>query len=120
MRCLLVLALVPLLSSCGGGGGRAAEAGGTLEGTVFRAPATPTCVKGQPCSRPAPGVTLHFSRSGSTVVGGVRTRNDGTYRVSLSPGRYSVSAAQPVRPRQVSVPREGVRRVDFTLETKIR
>jgi hypothetical protein len=90
-----------------------------LQGTVFRAPATPTCVKGQTCSRPAPGVTLRFSRDGS-IVAGVKTGDDGSYRIGLPAGRYSVSAAQPVRPQEVNVPRAGVLRVDFILETKIR
>jgi hypothetical protein len=116
VKSVLVLALVPLLGSCGGAGHRASS--GALEGIVFRAPATPTCAKGQSCSRRAPGVTLHFSRDG--VVGGVMTADDGTYRVDLAPGRYSVSAVQPVRPRQVTVLRDRVRRVDFTMETRIR
>jgi hypothetical protein len=119
MRRLLVLAIVPLLSSCGGEGHPTGGLGG-LEGTVFRAPATPTCVKGQSCRRPAPGVTLRFSKAGSGAVASVKSGHDGTYRVGLTAGRYSVSSVQPVRPRQVDIARGRVRRVDFTIETRIR
>jgi hypothetical protein len=117
MRRLLVLATVPFLSACAGGN----PAGdlGALEGTVFRAPATPTCAKGQSCSKPAPGVTLRLSSGGSPGAR-ITTRADGTYKIGLAPGRYAVRAAQPVRPRVVEVARRRVRRVDFTLETRIR
>ena len=90
-----------------------------MQGTVTRGPITPTCVQGQPCSGPARGVTLSFSRGGS-VVATVKTHDDGTYRVSLPAGRYFVSGAQPVRPQQVGVRGGAFRRVDFSIDTKIR
>jgi hypothetical protein len=118
MRRLLLLALIPALSACGGVG-HPAGGSGALEGTVFGAPATPTCAKGQSCSRPAPGVTLRFSKSGS-VVARVKTGNDGSYEISLAAGGYFVASGQPVRPEQVTVADGSVRHVDFTFDTKIR
>jgi hypothetical protein len=117
MRRVLLLALALFASSCGGG--HPAAGSGALEGAVFRAPATPTCVKGQSCSRRAPGVTLRFSRDAS-LVAHVKTRSDGTYRVSLPPGRYSVSGAHPVRPQSVRVRATDLQHVDFAIDTRIR
>jgi hypothetical protein len=117
MRRLLVLAAVLLLAGCGGqaGGSR----GTNVHGIVTRGPITPVCVRDQPCSKPAAGVTLRFS-NGSAVVARARTAGDGSYRVSLPAGRYSVSGAQGLRPRQITVPGSGSRRLDFSIETKIR
>jgi hypothetical protein len=118
VRRLLVLAALPVLSSCGGS--QQALHGGTggLQGKVARGPITPICTLGKPCSAPARGLTLSFSRDGK-VVARVKTGNDGTYRVNLPAGRYFVLGVQPVRPQQVSVG-SGVRHVDFTFDTKIR
>jgi hypothetical protein len=116
MRRLLVLATIPLLSACGG----AQKAGGSggLEGTVSRGPITPTCVKGASCTAPADGTKLTFSKDGK-VVARVVTAADGTYRVSLPAGRYFVLGGQPVKPQHVTVG-SGFRRVDFSIDTKIR
>ena len=116
VRRLLVLAAIPLISACGGA--QPGSGGGGLEGSVARGPITPTCVQGQPCSAPARGVTLTFSRGGS-VVARTKTEDDGTYRVGLPAGRYFVMGVQPVRPQQVTVG-SGYRRVDFAIDTKIR
>jgi hypothetical protein len=118
VRRLLVLAVIPVLGGCGGVG-HPTGGNGALEGTVFGAPATPTCAEGQACSRPAPGVTLRFSKGGS-VAARVTTRDDGTYKVALAAGRYFVMAAQPVRPQHVTIADGSVRHVDFTFDTKIR
>ena len=117
MRRLLVLTALPLLSSCGGQ--QTLSGPGGLQGTVTRGPTTPTCTLGQSCSEPAAGVTLRFSKGGS-VVARVKTGDDGAYRVTLPAGRYTVTGAQPLRPQQVSAPDRRFRRVDFTIDTKIR
>jgi hypothetical protein len=117
MRRFVVLAALPLLSSCGGT--QPATGGSGVEGTVSRGPITPTCVQGQPCSAPARGVTLSFSKGGS-VVARVKTGDQGAYRVSLPPGRYFVSAVQAVRPQQVRVSSGSFLRADFSIDTKIR
>ena len=117
MRRFVVLAALPLLSSCGGSQPASGGSGG-LRGTVWRGPITPVCLQGQPCSAPARGVTLTFSKGGA-VVARVKTSDSGTYRVNLPAGRYFVEGVQPLRPQQVSVG-QGFRRVDFAIDTKIR
>jgi hypothetical protein len=120
MRPLLVLLALPLLSSCGGGSQQALSGGsGGLQGTVTRGPITPTCSQNEPCSAPAPDVTLSFS-TGGKVIARVKTGDEGAYRVELPAGRYFVLGPQPVRPQQVDVPGSGFRRVDFSYDTKIR
>jgi hypothetical protein len=123
MRLLLVLAALPLIASCGGESQQQLHGGGTptsgLQGTVARGPITPTCSKNEPCTEPARDVTLTFSKAGK-VVASVKTGDDGSYRVKLAPGRYFVLGGQPVRPQQVDVPASGLRRVDFSIDTKIR
>lgn len=85
----------------------------------MRGPTTPFCVKGQSCTRPAPGVSLGFQKGGDVFR--IKTRKDGSYGVAIPPGRYSVTVTgAPVRPRQVSVKRGSTRRLDFVIDTKIR
>jgi hypothetical protein len=120
MRLLLVLLAVPLLSSCGGGSQPSNDGGSSgLRGTVTRGPITPTCSQNEPCSGPAPDITLSFSKGGK-IVARVKTGDDGAYRVELPAGRYFVLGPQPVRPQQVEVATSGFRRVDFSYDTKIR
>jgi hypothetical protein len=118
MRRLLVLAAVPLLSACGGSE-QASRGGSGLQGKVARGPISPTCAIGKPCSAPARGLSLSFSRDGR-VVASVKTGDDGSYRVELPAGRYVVMGAQPVRPQHVTVSTGRFHRVDFSIDTKIR
>jgi hypothetical protein len=77
-------------------------------------------VQGQPCSAPARGLRLTFSKGGS-VIARVKTGDDGSYRVELPAGRYFVvGGAQPLRPQHVRVPDGRFRHVDFAIDTKIR
>jgi len=95
-----------------------------LYGTVHRGPITPVCRVEEPCDGPA-HVTLVFSRLGQ-VVARVRTREDGSYRIRLRPGRYSVRTTSTsiferrTNPAAATVPRVGYRRVDFNIDTGIR
>jgi hypothetical protein len=73
----------------------------------------------KPCSAPAGGLRLTFSQGGS-VVAGVKTGDDGTYRITLPPGRYLVLGPQPVKPQHVTVSGGRFSRVDFSFDTKIR
>jgi Carboxypeptidase regulatory-like domain len=60
-----------------------------LFGTAVISPAQPVCRVGDPCTKPAAGMTLVFTstRGGAkTVV----TSAKGTYRIRLSPGTYTV------------------------------
>ncbi len=90
----------------------------------MRGPITPVCMVGVPCSERAANVVLVFSRSGR-VVARTTTHQNGSYRLTLRPGRYSVrttirTLGSGLSPRLVVVPRNRVRRVDFDLDTGIR
>ena len=106
-------------SSAGGG------ATGGLYGRVVIYPAKPVCEIGTPCSRPAAGMTLLFSRH-RRVVARVTTGKDGRYRVALAAGRYGVRVQHASRlgsglsPRVVTAPRAGYKRVGFTYDIGIR
>ena len=95
-----------------------------LYGTVHRGPITPVCRVEEPCDAPA-NVTLVFSRLGRTVAR-VHTREDGSYRIRLRPGRYSVRTTSTSMferkpdPGTATVPRVGYRRVNFFIDTGIR
>ena len=95
-----------------------------LHGTVHRGPLTPVCRVGERCDGPA-HVTLVFSRAGR-VAGRVHTGNDGSYRIRLRAGRYTVRTDSPSiferrpKPSTATAPRVGYRRVDFSIDTGIR
>jgi hypothetical protein len=96
-----------------------------LHGTVSRGPITPVCRVDVPCSAPALGAVLVFSRRGQ-VVARVRSGVDGRYSVHLEPGYYTV-AISPVarigfglRPTRVHVAPDVDARLDFTVDTGIR
>ena len=117
-----------VLAACVLAAGSGTAAGGArsavLHGTVLLAPATPVCMPRIPCMRPAPGVVLAFSRGG-LVRGRVTTGADGSYRVALAPGAYSVRVARPagvrrLTPSSVTAAGGQVRRVTFYLDTGIR
>jgi hypothetical protein len=103
---------------------RSAGSGG-LYGRVVIYPARPVCEVRTPCSRPAAGLTLLFSRAG-VVVAQTTTRKDGRYRLTLAAGRYGVRVRHPsrlgagLRPRVAMVPHNAYRRVDFTYDIGIR
>jgi hypothetical protein len=92
-----------------------------LYGDVTRGPITPICTAEQPCSAPAANTTLAFSLSGNEV-GRTRTRADGTYRIALAPGTYTVRAlaTRPIEPVKAWVRRGHFRKVDFSIDTGIR
>lgn len=94
-----------------------------LRGLVTLSPIRPVCLEGRPCSKPAAGAVLVFRRNGH-VVARVTTRPDGTYRVLLRPGTYTVVAPRHrigsgVTPRTVRVPSGRVARVDLEIDTGI-
>jgi hypothetical protein len=118
-----VLAAASLLAA-----GSGTAAGGTrtavLHGNVLLAPATPVCMPRIPCMRPAPGIVLAFSRGG-LVRARVTTAVDGSYRLELAPGAYSVRVTRPsgirrLSPSGVTLAGGQVKRVTFYLDTGIR
>ncbi|HEY5057628.1 MAG TPA: hypothetical protein VII51_01310 [Gaiellaceae bacterium] len=95
-----------------------------LHGIVDRGPIQPVCKAGTPCTAPAVGAVLVFSRSGR-VAARVRTQAGGRYTVRLAAGIYSVRLAPVPRiggiaPRQVHVAVGVSRRLDFMIDTGIR
>jgi len=99
---------------------------GGLYGVARRGPVTPVCRVGIPCVAPAGGLELTFSPAGGPTYH-VTTTAVGRYRISLPPGRYSVTRAAPsvgpggrLTPVVVRVPPTGWKRVDFSLDTGIR
>ena len=90
-------------------------------GTVMRGPIMPACVAEQPCYEPAAGAVLTFARNG-TDVARVRVREDGSYRIALPAGFYSVRAPsrRPIDPSTVRVRAGRFRQVDFSIDTGIR
>jgi len=99
MRRLLVLAAASLLVGCGGQAGGGGPHGTSVHGTVMRGPITP---------------------SGRAVVAQARTGRDGSYRVSLPAGSFSVAGPKGLQPREIRVSGGGSRRVDFVIDTGIR
>jgi carboxypeptidase family protein len=93
-----------------------------LYGVVTRGPVTPVCRVDEPCTAPYAHATLLFSRSGMTTRR-VTTGAQGTYRIALSPGRWSlrVQTAQfGWKPTAVTVPRGRYAHVNVDVDTGIR
>jgi hypothetical protein len=96
-----------------------------LHGVVMRGPTQPVCQVGKPCSEPAVGAVLVFSRNGREAAR-ARAGPGGRYTVRLAPGFYAVrlttapTIGSGLTPRQVRV-RSGVDgRIDFDVDTGIR
>lgn len=99
--------------------------GSGLWGVVRRGPITPVCIENVPCDEPASNVTFVFVRN-SRVAARVTTRGDGSYRIALRPGVYSVRTPKKIaigsglQPSKVSVPSRRRVRVNFFIDTGIR
>jgi len=96
-----------------------------FHGIVTRGPTQPVCRVGTPCTAPAVGAVLVFSRNGR-VAARVRAGAGGRYSVRLPAGYYSMRlAVQPqigtgLRPREVHVHAGLFARLDFSIDTGIR
>jgi hypothetical protein len=95
-----------------------------LHGVVTRGPTTPVCQVGKPCSEPAVGAVLAFSRDGR-VAARVRAGAGGRYAVRLAAGTYAVRVSPAQRiggltPGRVRVAAGLDGRVDFSIDTGIR
>jgi len=96
---------------------------GTIHGTVMRGPIAPVCRIGTPCTAPAKGVTLSFTRNGSTRS--TTTDDRGRYSIRLAAGVYAVKTNQRPfgtvpQPRTIRVRAAQSTRVDFAIDTGIR
>jgi hypothetical protein len=121
----VVLGALSVALALAGSAQTATKASG-LRGLVTRGPITPVCMIEQPCSEPATGVTLLFSRNGR-LVGRAVTNGDGRYRVRLPAGLYSVKRPGPaatigrgLEPNHARVRAGRFMRVDFSIDTGIR
>jgi hypothetical protein len=117
------LSLALVLAGAAGATTTATSSG--LRGLVTRGPITPVCVAEQPCSEPAPNITLLFSRNGHVVARAV-TNGLGRYRVRLPAGLYSVrrpgaaTVGRGLEPDHARVRAGRFIRVDFSIDTGIR
>lgn len=92
-----------------------------VHGAVRRGPTQPVCHVGTPCSAPAAGVHLTFSRG--IVVRRVRTNKRGRYSIRLAPGRYAVrvsGARFGYTPQRVTVRRGQMSRLNIDIDTGLR
>jgi hypothetical protein len=91
-----------------------------LYGTVTRGPIAPVCVAEEPCSEPAAGAVLVFWRNG-TAVARTTVAADGSYRLHLAAGVYTVRASQKrIEPVTARVIVGRMARLDFSIDTGIR
>jgi hypothetical protein len=91
----------------------------TLLGTVTRGPVAPVCEANSPCSVPAGGATLTFTRGRVSVR--ARTNDAGGYRVRLAAGTYTVRSDTgiTITPAKVLVRGTTMRR-NFAIDTGLR
>jgi hypothetical protein len=114
---LAVLAIVALAPAVSG----ASVTRSGLHGSVRRGPIQPVCEVETPCTAPAVGVRVTFSRGG--VVRHVRTNKRGRYSIRLAPGRYAVrvsGASFGYSPRKVTVRRGQMSLLRIHIDTGLR
>lgn len=116
MRYVGVLAVALVLAAVAG----ASTVRSGLYGTVTRGPIAPVCVAEQPCTEPAAGAVLVFWRNG-TAVARTTVAADGSYRLHLAAGVYTVRASQKrIEPVTARVIVGRMARLDFSIDTGIR
>ena len=116
---LLVVGIASVLLVPAASAGAVSTSG--LRGLVLKGPTKPVCMAGMPCSAPAPGVVITFTRRASRRS--VKTDANGRYRIALAPGTWTISIAGArfgYRPATAVVPRGriGVRNIE--IDTGIR
>jgi hypothetical protein len=126
-RSLLAAAAVATVAACGAQSSGSAVSSG-LYGTVRVSPASPICVGGSSCTKPARHFKFTFSAGGRTVS--VTTDARGHYRVRLAHGRYAVrghpgpagnvAPKSGITPSVVVVPAGRFARSDFVYDSGIR
>jgi hypothetical protein len=94
-----------------------------LFGSAVISPAQPVCRAGEPCTRPAAGMTLVFTnRRGASKS--VVTSAKGTYRIRLAPGSYTLRVGgnriARVNPSTVVVRAGTLRRRNVAIDVGIR
>jgi hypothetical protein len=92
-----------------------------LYGVVTRGPTTPVCRVDVPCTAPYGHSTLVFSRPGVTRQ--VTTDAQGTYRIGLAPGRWSLRVKDAhfgAKPAAAWVPTSRYAKLNVFVDTGIR
>lgn len=123
-RLALLTAAVTLAVAAGASAQPVADTG--LTGKVLRGPTTPVCRADKPCYAPFKGTLVFTPINTSRVPVRVQTAQDGKYKVMLEPARYRVATGARARlgnlvqPAAVTVPRAGMRRVNFIVDNGIR
>jgi hypothetical protein len=117
----IVLTVIAAAAILGPAAGDAATIHSGLYGHVTRGPISPVCAAEQPCSQPAAGAALRFLRNGQ-LVAQTRVKADGSYRIALLPGKYTVAAPsrRPLDPSTARIRNGRFTRVDFAIDTGIR
>ena len=135
-KLLATIALAGLLAACGNGSnGVAGDTGGTtppkdsgIEGTVTLGPTCPVERVDSPCPpMPYQGILRVVAKDG-TVVATLHPNDDGTFRVAVDPGTYTVDGGRPhsgggfpvAHPVEVTVVPGEYAHVDIQFDTGIR
>jgi hypothetical protein len=129
-RLALISSIALFAAACGGGSNPATPIKTTgssgLQGKVTISPGTNTCKAGSSCLKPAKGFTLEFSQYGHEVAR-TKTRQDGSYKISLAPkGRYVIGVkggpgvAPTVKPPTATVEQGRYKQLDIQLDVGIR
>jgi hypothetical protein len=95
-----------------------------LRGKVLIEPGYPVCRVDQPCTRPASDTVLVFTRK-RRPPRRIRTSDDGSFRITLRPGSYTVAAPgegrmRKLAPARIVVVRGRYRQLTFKLDVGIR
>lgn len=95
-----------------------------LFGSAVISPAQPVCRAGEPCTKPAAGMTLVFTNRRG-VAKSVVTSAKGTYRIRLAAGGYTVRVGGMNRIGRITPVKVVVRsglllRRDFSIDVGIR
>ena len=100
-KLLLSVGVAALLAACGNGG-PSGDTGGTspardsgIEGIVTLGPTCPVQRRDSPCPDVAYQGTLRVVAKDGGVVATVKPNDDGTFRVAVDPGSYTVDAGPP-------------------------
>ena len=120
----VILVLVLVLSSCAGPGSDD-SAGSGIRGRVVRTPTCPVESEASPCP-PEPVATAVVIDPEASPRRRVETGPDGSFSVSLPPGRYLIRAVPPPGsslvpvPQPVTVEAGTVARVTVILDSRLR
>jgi hypothetical protein len=126
MRLRAVAVLVALaLAACGGSTSGSGVTG--VRGTVTLGPACPVESQQSPCADVLFATVVSFFDASGGQVASVRSGGDGSFRVNIEPGTYSVKASPQIglspagtQPSSVTVPKHGYVVVTLRVDSGIR